>query len=61
MKRNYSINKSGFLCFSLLVVLALFTGCKRADVLDTTTDPTTDPTTPTGQPVNDLIQVTASV
>jgi hypothetical protein len=57
MKRNHFIKKTGFLCLSVLLILALFTGCKRTDI----TDATTNPTTPAGGPVNDLTQVIAGV
>ena len=57
MKRNHFIKKTGFLCLSVLLILALFTGCEPTDI----TDVTTSPTTPAGGPVNDLTQVIAGV
>ncbi|MEO6720209.1 MAG: carboxypeptidase regulatory-like domain-containing protein [Ferruginibacter sp.] len=57
MKRNHFTKKTGFLCLSVLLILALFTGCKRTDIIDATTNPTI----PAGGPVNDLTQVIAGV
>lgn len=57
MKKNYFIKNTGILCLSLLLILALFTGCKRDDIPVATTGPTT----PAGTPVNDLTQVIAGV
>lgn len=45
------------MCLAVLLILALFTGCKRTDIIDATTNPTT----PAGDPINDLTQVIAGV
>ncbi len=57
MKRNYFFKKTGFSCLLVILIVTFFAGCKRPDIPDNTITPTT----PSGTPVNDRTQVTASV